>query len=376
MGELGTSTKIIQNANYRLNSIDNLVPQISEAFAARNNPRGPVVQSLVNQTLSLIKGVDDIVSKLDDSYIAVNVTLDTLQAYKVSYLFNAANFREDIDHTCKSPRFKINKLNTEFVIKKQEIENLQALITMTETRLREAESAGSSRNSSPSRPVVRANADSMKPQILNYSEATVTTVAEHMRRVQDWVQNMFPNGYSFANYKSNFIGTLDKQFTLKSDRFDGCKTEEDVSDMMNELMELKYPIHLQRIDALNPTINSNEEASSMLKRMVVIFNGAKMAQSHWENNLLHLFLKHLPDSEVFRKQKEWVSNYLSELSNKGANSRADLTKSERQIQRIEAELRQNNKPTSQSANNRNRRAKQDEKQESRCGICNQYGHTK
>merc|ERR1711954_287722 len=172
--ELGTSTKIIQNANYRLNSIVNLVPQISAALAARNNPRGPVIQSLVNQTLSLIKGVDDIVSKLDDSYISVNVTLDTLQAYEVSDLFNAASFKEDMEYTRRSLKFKINKLNTEFLVKKQEIENLQALITMTETRNREAESAGSSRNSSPSRQVVRSTADSMKPQILNYSEATVT----------------------------------------------------------------------------------------------------------------------------------------------------------------------------------------------------------
>merc|ERR1711954_113667 len=124
---------------------------------------------------------------------------------------------------------------------------------------------------------------------------------------------------------------------------------------MIDIIEPKYPIHLRRIDALNPTINSNEEASSMLKRMVVTINEAKMAQSHWENSLLHLFLKHLPDNEVFRKQREWVSNYPSELSNKGTNSRADLIKSERQIQRIEAELRQNNKPTSQSAQNRNRR---------------------
>merc|ERR1712239_84571 len=91
---------------------------------------------------------------------------------------------------------------------------------------------------------------------------------------------------------------------------------------------------------------------------------------------LHVFLKHLPDNEVFRKQREWVSNYLSELSNKGANSRADLNKSERQIQRIKAELRQNNKPTSQSAQNRNRRAKQEEKQEVRCHICNQHRDTK
>merc|ERR1711954_57589 len=226
------------------------------------------------------------------------------------------------------------------------------------------------------RQVVRSNADSMKHQILNNSEATVSTVSEHMRRVQDWVQNMFPNGYSFINYKSNFISTLDKQFSLKSDRFDGCKTEEDVSDMMNEFMELKYPIHLRRIDALNPTINYNEEAQSMLKRMVVTFNEANMAQSHWENNLLHLFLKHLPDNEVFRKQREWVSNYLSELSNRGANTRADLNKSERQIPRIEAELRQNNKPTFQSVQNRNRRAKQEEKSKARCNICKQHGQTK
>ena len=242
--ELGTSTKIIQNANYRLTSIDKLVPQISTALASRNNPKGPIVQSLVNQTLSLIKGVDEIVSKLEDSYISVNVTLDILQGYEVSDLFNPANYKDDIDHTRRNLRYKIDKLNTEFIIKKQEIENLQALISMTEARIREAESASSSRNSSPSRPVVRSNADSMKPSVLNYSEATVTMVAEHMKRVSDWVQNMFPNGYSFVNYKSNFISTLDKQFTIKSERFEGCKTEEDVLDMMNDLMELKFPIHL------------------------------------------------------------------------------------------------------------------------------------
>ena len=144
--------------------------------------------------------------------------------------------------------------------------------------------------------------------------------------------------------------------------------------MMNDLMELKFPIHLFRINALNPSINSNEEASSFLKRMLVSFIEAKMSQTHWENTLLHLLLKHLPDNEVFRKQREWVSNYLSELSSKGANSRADLKKSERHIQRIEAELRQNNKPTFQSVQNRNRRTKQEEKSEVRCNICNQKGH--
>ena len=124
------------------------MPQISRALSERNNPKGPIVQSLVNQTLSLIKGVDDIVSKLEDSYISVKVTLDIIQGYEVSDLFNPENYKDDIDHTRRNLRYKIDKLNTEFVIKKQEIENLQALISMTEARIREAESAGSSRNSS------------------------------------------------------------------------------------------------------------------------------------------------------------------------------------------------------------------------------------
>ena len=125
-----------------------------------------------------------------------------------------------------------------------------------------------------------------------------------MQRVSDWVQNIFPNGYSFPNYLSNFISSVDKQFAIKSERFSQCKTKEDVADMMNDLMELKFPIHLCRIDCLNPSINSNEETSSFLKRMIVSFTEANMSQTHWENILLHLLLKHLPDNEVFRKQRE------------------------------------------------------------------------
>ena len=242
--ELGSATKVIQNANYRLGSIDTLLPQISAALAAKNKPTGPVVTSLVNQTLSLVGGVDDIVAKLNNSFITVNVTLDTLEAYEVSNLFNAEDFKEDIIYTRKSLKYKINTLNKNFLIKKQEIENIQALIAITEARSREVESAGSSRNSSPSRQVIRSNADAMKPQVLTYSEATVTLVSEHMLRVQDWIHNTFPNGHSFLNYRTNFITTLDKEFSLKADRFNGCKTEENVHDMMNQLMELKYPIHL------------------------------------------------------------------------------------------------------------------------------------
>merc|ERR1711954_244993 len=89
---------------------------------------------------------------------------------------------------------------------------------------------------------------------------------------------------------------------------------------------------------------------------------------------LHLLLKHLSDNEVFRKQREWISNYMSELSSQGATSRTDLRKAESNIQRIEADLRQNNKPTFQALQNRNRRTVHEEKSDVRCNICHQKGH--
>ena len=66
---------------------------------------------------------------------------------------------------------------------------------------------------------------------------------------------------------------------------------------------------------------------------------------------------------MFRKQREWISNYLSELStSRGATSRADLKYVEKNIQRIEADLKSNNKPTFQSLQSgRNRRTVNEEK---------------
>merc|ERR1712115_770873 len=105
--------------------------------------------------------------------------------------------------------------------------------------------------------------------------------------------------------------------------------------------------------------------------MLVSFTEAKMAQAHWQNILLHLLLKHLLENEVFRKQRECISNYLSELStSRGATSKADLKYVEKKILRIEADLRSNNKPTFQSLQSgRKRRTVQDEKNDIRCDIC-------
>ena len=145
-----------------------MVPQVSRALSEKHNPKGPIVQSLVNQILSVVKGVDDILSKLEEANINVNVTLDILKDYGESDQFNPAHFSDDIEYTQKNLWYKIDKLQTEFTIRKHEIENCQSLISITESRIQQTESV-SSRNSSPSRPVVRSNADSLKLPILNYS---------------------------------------------------------------------------------------------------------------------------------------------------------------------------------------------------------------
>ena len=127
-------------------------------------------------------------------------------------------------------------------------------------------------------------------------------VKEHMKRVNNWKSNLYPNGYSFSHYKLNFTATIDIQFPIKGNNFEGCKTEQDLKDEIENIMEVKYPIHTRRMEGINPTLRSNEEASSFLKRTLVDFTNAKMAQCHWQNLLTHLILKNLPDTEVFKKQ--------------------------------------------------------------------------
>ena len=136
---------------------------------------------MINQILSIVQSVDEIIAKLEESSVNVNVNLDILKDFGQLDNFNPEDFTEDIEYTRRSLRYKIEKLQNEFLIRKTEIENSQALIALTESRMQKSSSVSSSRNSSPTRPLVRSNADSLKPPILNYSETSVTTVKEHLQ---------------------------------------------------------------------------------------------------------------------------------------------------------------------------------------------------
>ena len=56
--EVAITNKNIQAANYRLSSLDKMVPQVSWSLSEKHNPKGPIIQSLINQILSVVQSVD------------------------------------------------------------------------------------------------------------------------------------------------------------------------------------------------------------------------------------------------------------------------------------------------------------------------------
>ena len=108
--EVGNSNKNIQAANYRLTLLDKMLPQVSRSLSEKQNPKGPIVQSLLIQILSVVQAVDNILAKLEEWNINVNVTLDLLKDYGENNNFNTTHFSDDIEYTRKNLRYKIDKL--------------------------------------------------------------------------------------------------------------------------------------------------------------------------------------------------------------------------------------------------------------------------
>ena len=76
-----------------------------------------------------------------------------------------------------------------------------------------------------------------------------------------------------------------------------------------------------------------------------------MAQCHWQNLLTHLILNNLPDTETFKKQRDYLASYLSEIAiNNGGTAKADLKQIEKGLIHIEADLRSKGHATSQVIN--------------------------
>ena len=130
--EIALTTKNISAANYRISSLDKLIPQVNRSLSEKNNPKGPVIQSLVNQIMSTVESVDQIIYKLEESSVNINVNLDIIKDFQEIDGFDPDDFSDDIQYTRRNIKYKLEKLQSEFLICKTEIENAQALKVLTQ----------------------------------------------------------------------------------------------------------------------------------------------------------------------------------------------------------------------------------------------------
>ena len=95
------------------------------------------------------------------------------------------------------------------------------------------------------------------------------------------------------------------------------------------------------------------------------------------NLLAHITLNSLPDNEVFKKHREFISNYLSELGTKtGSRATANVDHIKTALITIEADQRQKGHPTTGGTGTKNKRLTTEEgSSNSICQICFSRKHT-
>ena len=195
-------------------------------------------------TMTAISTIELIAQKVEECSDAININLDLILNTEDLEGFDPLDYKEDITYFRRNISFKMDSLQSEFLTRKIQLENAQSLISMAKAKMEKSASTSLSRNSSTVRPYIwRRNADSMKHPILAYKAATVSNVKEHMKRVDDWISNLYPNGYSFNCYKSSFTSSIDLKLSIKGDGFEGCRTEQNLKDQIEDIMEVKKPIH-------------------------------------------------------------------------------------------------------------------------------------
>ena len=126
--------------------------------------------------------------------------------------FDPNSYSQDIEFNKQTSEYKWETTQYKVLERMMAFDNAKTSVTNTKARWDRA-SYNSSRSSSPARSfVMRGNADSMKPNTLAYNSATLVNVKDHLRRVDDWMANLYPSGYSFSLFKSNFNITIDSEF--------------------------------------------------------------------------------------------------------------------------------------------------------------------
>ena len=252
---------------YRIKLIDQTIAKINRAFTQNEDPKGSLINNLLarseTETIDIAKEISDFCSL----NVKINVNSEEILNTEEDDNVRPEDYRADVEYIQKMCEYKYNSLDASIAQRMRSLDMVKSAIATKIARIQKG-SLPSSRSSSPSRSInIRTNADSMKPATLSYSSATLVSLADHLSSVEDWISNMFPNGFNVTQYRSNLNSTLDTEFHRKTRKFENCESIDDISKKINKLMEIKYPIHLRRMECIKPSMKPNEEASAYFSRL-------------------------------------------------------------------------------------------------------------
>ena len=246
--------------------------------------------------------------KIEENNTNISMNADLIQNTTGSTDFDPTTYEPGIEFIRATSEHTWETVQSQLLQRMVALDNAKS--TQANTKLHwDRASANSSRSSSPTRQfVMRSNADSLEPSGLTYASATLNNVKDNLRWVDNWMSNLYPNGYTFALFRSNFNSTVDSKFSLKANRFDSCTSKQEVKDEINNLMKIKYPVLVRRMAAIKPALRSQEDASTFMSHVQEDFKNAKMEVCSPENLLVHIILNSLPDSETFKKARDFISS--------------------------------------------------------------------
>ena len=271
------------------------------------DPKGSLINNLLTRTDNETVAIELEISEFNLLNVTINVNAAEILNNDEEDDIDPEEFRQDVEYITKMCKYKFQQLDATISEKMRALDIIKTAIT-NKIALNQKDSLPSSRSSSATRSVnTRNNADSMKPATLSYNTTTLVLIADHLSSVQDWMLNMFPNGSTVDQYKSNLNSTLDQEFHRKTKKFDNCNTVIAIHKSIDKLMEIKHPIHLRRMDCIKPIMKPNKEASTYFSRIELDFENAKMDTCPATNLLAHVTLNSIPDTETFKKHRKHIS---------------------------------------------------------------------
>ena len=182
------------------------IDSLTRAFARLEDPKGSLISNLLTRSINDTAAIEHEIAEFNPHNVTINVNAAEILANDDEDDFDPEEYRQDVEFITKMCKYKFKQLDANI---SEKMRALDIIKTAIENKIA-SNSLPSSRSSSTTRSGnTRNNTDSMKPATLPNNTTTLVLIADHLSSVQDWMLNMFPNGSTGDQYKSNLNSTLD-----------------------------------------------------------------------------------------------------------------------------------------------------------------------